>query len=271
MVDFYRTLEVPRGASADEIKKAYRRLALKWHPDKNPDRQDEASKKFKEISQAYEVLSDDKKRKIYDQFGKDGLNGHASHRDGTSTFRHHFYHPNNNGNTHFRRPHPFFSTDNEFFGPSGAFTDPFKLFDEFFRADPFANEFFVDSEDVFGAHSAHGLLSSLLLGTHRTHAQNRARAGTLSRRGPRRGVSHNDLSGIFDPDLFKDPFFDSPSSKGSRNANSAPIRRTTTSTKFLGGCKIVTKKVVENGVTNLYVYENDRLKSHRRDGVTQPI
>src|SRR5262245_7765478 len=66
--DYYRTLGVARGASADEIQKAYRKLAKKHHPDLNPD--DKASqKKFKEVQQAYDVLSDDKKRKMYDQFG----------------------------------------------------------------------------------------------------------------------------------------------------------------------------------------------------------
>lgn len=64
MVDYYKILEVSRNASVADIKKAYRRLALKWHPDKNPDNQDEATKKFKEISEAYEVLSDEKKRKV---------------------------------------------------------------------------------------------------------------------------------------------------------------------------------------------------------------
>lgn len=64
MVDYYKVLELNRSASQADIKKAYRRLALKWHPDKNPDNQDEATKKFKEISEAYEVLSDEKKKKV---------------------------------------------------------------------------------------------------------------------------------------------------------------------------------------------------------------
>ncbi|KAJ8927740.1 hypothetical protein NQ314_019743 [Rhamnusium bicolor] len=72
MVDYYKILKVPNGASKAEIKKAYRKLALKWHPDKNPDNMDEANKKFREISEAYEILSDDKKRKMYDQYGKEG-------------------------------------------------------------------------------------------------------------------------------------------------------------------------------------------------------
>lgn len=71
--DFYSVLEVSRSASADEIKKSYRKLAMKFHPDKNPgDKKSED--KFKEITEAYEVLSDAKKRELYDQFGFSGPN-----------------------------------------------------------------------------------------------------------------------------------------------------------------------------------------------------
>ena len=66
--DYYSTLGVSKSASKDDIKKAYRKLAMKYHPDRNPGQ--EAEKKFKEASEAYEVLSDDKKRSQYDQFGK---------------------------------------------------------------------------------------------------------------------------------------------------------------------------------------------------------
>ncbi len=74
MSDYYKILGVERNASADDLKKAYRKLAMKYHPDKNPNDK-EAEKKFKEINAAYDVLKDDKKRQTYDQFGEAGLNG----------------------------------------------------------------------------------------------------------------------------------------------------------------------------------------------------
>ena len=70
--DFYEVLGVEKTASADEIKKAYRKAAMKYHPDRNPGDK-EAEAKFKEAGEAYEVLSDDDKRSRYDQFGHAGV------------------------------------------------------------------------------------------------------------------------------------------------------------------------------------------------------
>ncbi len=67
--DYYEVLGIGREADADAIKKAYRRLALKYHPDRNPDDDDGASARFKEASEAYQVLSDGEKRAQYDRFG----------------------------------------------------------------------------------------------------------------------------------------------------------------------------------------------------------
>ena len=74
--DYYEVLGVDRGASADEIKKAYRKAALKYHPDKNPGDK-EAEEKFKEAAEAYDVLSNPDKKARYDQFGHEGMNAGA--------------------------------------------------------------------------------------------------------------------------------------------------------------------------------------------------
>lgn len=72
--DYYQVLGVPREASAEDIKKAYRQMALKHHPDRNPGSQ-EAEERFKEAAEAYSVLGDAEKRSVYDRFGRDGLRG----------------------------------------------------------------------------------------------------------------------------------------------------------------------------------------------------
>ena len=74
--DYYEILGVSKSASADEIKKAYRKLAIKYHPDKNPGDKS-AEEKFKEAAEAYEVLSDADKKARYDQFGHAGVGGAA--------------------------------------------------------------------------------------------------------------------------------------------------------------------------------------------------
>jgi molecular chaperone DnaJ len=76
--DYYEVLGAQKGASADDIKRAYRRMAMKYHPDKNPGDQ-EAEARFKECAEAYEVLSDPQKRQQYDQYGHEGLRGAGMH------------------------------------------------------------------------------------------------------------------------------------------------------------------------------------------------
>ncbi|PNJ31259.1 DNAJB6 isoform 7 [Pongo abelii] len=122
MVDYYEVLGVQRHASPEDIKKAYRKLALKWHPDKNPENKEEAERKFKQVAEAYEVLSDAKKRDIYDKYGKEGLNGGGG------------------GGSHFDSPFEFGFT----------FRNPDDVFREFFGGrDPFSFDFFgVADEDA---------------------------------------------------------------------------------------------------------------------------
>lgn len=73
MADYYSILQLDKKANEQDIKKAYKKAAIKWHPDKNPDNKETAEKRFKEVSEAYSVLSDKKKREIYDMYGKEGL------------------------------------------------------------------------------------------------------------------------------------------------------------------------------------------------------
>ena len=77
--DYYQVLGVERNASLEDVKKAYRKMALKWHPDRNPNNKEEAETRFKEAAEAYEVLGDPEKRQRYDQFGHEGLAGMHMH------------------------------------------------------------------------------------------------------------------------------------------------------------------------------------------------
>ena len=81
--DYYDVLGVRKSAKKDELKKAYRKLAMKYHPDRNPD-DSQAAEKFKELSEAYEILSDDQKRQTYDNFGHEGVNSSFSSSQGAA-------------------------------------------------------------------------------------------------------------------------------------------------------------------------------------------
>lgn len=72
--DYYQVLGISKSATEAEIKKAYKKLAVKWHPDKNPDNQEAAAEVFKKIGEAYAVLSNADQRATYDRYGKEGLN-----------------------------------------------------------------------------------------------------------------------------------------------------------------------------------------------------
>src|SRR4030043_1410563 len=84
--DYYDILGVSKSASAEEIKKAYRKQALEWHPDRHKDNKEEAEKRFKEINEAYQVLSDPQKKSAYDQFGHQAFTPGGGFPGGGSPF-----------------------------------------------------------------------------------------------------------------------------------------------------------------------------------------
>lgn len=130
--DYYKTLGVSKSATAQEIKSAYRKLALQYHPDRNKGK--ESEEKFKEVTKAYEVLGDEQKRKTYDQFGAaafeqgsaggpGGPFGGFGGQNGPFTYT---YTSNGQGNP---------------FEGMGGFTDPFEIFEQFFGGgNPFGRQ-----------------------------------------------------------------------------------------------------------------------------------
>ena len=127
--DYYDILGVSKNASAAELKQAYRKLALQWHPDRN--KSAEATEKFKEINQAYEVLADAKKREAYDQFGhaafESGAAGFGGFEGGpfSQTYR---QGPFTYTYTNMGGGSPFEDLGFDF----GGFSDPFEIFESFF-------------------------------------------------------------------------------------------------------------------------------------------
>ncbi len=131
MKDFYEVLGVSKNASAAELKSAYRKLALKWHPDRN--KSSDAAEKFKEINKAFEVLSDPKKKEMYDQYGPEAFSragaggaapGGFNYQQGPFTYTYTNFGGENS---------PFEGVD------FGGFSDPFEIFEQFFGfQSPFA-------------------------------------------------------------------------------------------------------------------------------------
>ncbi|XP_050641685.1 dnaJ homolog subfamily B member 6 isoform X1 [Macaca thibetana thibetana] len=232
MVDYYEVLGVQRHASPEDIKKAYRKLALKWHPDKNPENKEEAERKFKQVAEAYEVLSDAKKRDIYDKYGKEGLNGGGG------------------GGSHFDSPFEFGFT----------FRNPDDVFREFFGGrDPFSFEFFEDPfEDFFG--NRRGPRGSRSRGTGSFFS---AFSGFPSFGS---GFSSFDTGFTSFGSLGHGGLtsFSSTSFGGGGMGNFKSI---STSTKMVNGRKITTKRIVENGQERVEVEEDGQLKSLTINGV----
>ncbi|CAF2019186.1 unnamed protein product [Rotaria magnacalcarata] len=251
MTDFYEILEIEKTATDDEVKKAYRRLALKWHPDKNLSNKKQAEEKFKLISEAYEVISDKEKRRKYDLLGRAGLsnnhsnNSHSSN-GGYSRFSEDFL----NRTFHFHNPFDIFE---QFMSHFGGMDDDFG-----FGRNPFA--------DFHHPHSRFGNYSS-------------------SRRDPHRHQMAL-FDSMFSPmrmSLFdRDPFGHDLSGNhvGSitsvnfsfGSGNTRPVsKKTTKSTKIVNGRRVVTTRVEENDQTTETIEEDGRLTSRKVNGVLQAI
>ncbi|XP_007188034.2 dnaJ homolog subfamily B member 2 isoform X2 [Balaenoptera acutorostrata] len=212
MASYYEILDVPRSASADDIKKAYRKKALQWHPDKNPDNKEFAEKKFKEVAEAYEVLSDKHKREIYDHYGREGLTGAS-----TGPCR----------------------AEAGSGGPGFTFTfrSPEEVFREFFgNGDPFAELF----DDL-------GPFSEL----QNRSARHSGPFFTFSSSFP----GHSDFS----------------SSSFSFSPGAGAFRSVSTSTTFVQGRRITTRRIMENGQERVEVEEDGQLKSVTINGIPDDL
>nr|CAH8868144.1 unnamed protein product [Trichobilharzia regenti] len=243
---YYEVLGIQKNASGDEIKKAYRRLALRWHPDKNPDKKEEAEKRFKRISEAYEVLSDPKKRGIYDKYGREGvLNGSSRGTEG------------------FGGADPFFVfTPFQF-----HFRDPMDIFREFFGGSGLDSFFGPSMSDVHSSHFGRTHRSN----SHRTagrqsgspyHHAHSGRSSQMQSYDPMHVSSF--MGSIFDS-AFDDSMFNplmafSSSGFGSPQGTSSTsvfssfggfpsgnFRSVSTSSKYVNGKMVRVTKVVENG------------------------
>ncbi|XP_050440311.1 dnaJ homolog subfamily B member 6-B isoform X1 [Adelges cooleyi] len=262
--DYYSVLGVTQNASINDIKKAYRKLALKWHPDKNPENQEQANRMFKTISEAYEVLSDetkrklyddqrkrkfsaspkpffynffespfhryfDKKRKAYNQYGKDGLiNGGAGHGG------------RRRGPRHTNHYDPF---GQDFGSGFFNFRDPEDVFREFFNTSDITDLLFP-GQRYSGHHEMSTMMNPFGFG----------------------GFGGGFGSG-FD-DMFSMANAGFANGGGGSGGN---IKRTSISTRFVNGKKITTKKISEGGKEIVETYENDMLKSKTINGVPQAI
>ncbi|XP_053962129.1 dnaJ homolog subfamily B member 6 isoform X1 [Anastrepha ludens] len=328
MVDYYKVLDISQSATESEVKKAYKKLALKWHPDKNPNNLDEANKRFRELSEAYEVLSDARRRKIYDAratLHKEGSNSNYSKARGYTsgsgyryrtrsdskrdynfnyndddysrydnnstkhgnryqsfTFRNLFewtpFHKlfekkrrvydqygkegllgdrGNHRSSRHHHSHDF--EDFDIMGSPFVFRPPEEVFREFFGVNsPFADLF----RDVHGYPQSNrhnnGLSSS-----------GRQHVGTKLASPLGAPMLHYSMMDFMMPTNGFTSFSSMPIGRGS--TGNGAVKRTSTSTTFVNGKKLMTKRVYENGKETIFSYENDVLKSKTVNGVAQKL
>uniref|UniRef100_H0XQ33 J domain-containing protein n=1 Tax=Otolemur garnettii TaxID=30611 RepID=H0XQ33_OTOGA len=239
MVDYYEVLGVPRQASSEVIKKAYHKLALKWHPDKNPENKEEAGQKFKQVAEAYEVLSDTKKRRIYDRYGKAGMED-----------------VDTNGE-------PFEDPYEDPFEFVFSFRDPADIFRELFGGrEAFSFDFLADPlEDVFGGQRS----------SRRSRFRGSTRFFSMFNEFPAFGSGFS-----FDPEFTPyeslenedvSSFMPSPGGSGATDS----FKTVTTSTEIVDGKIITTKRIIEHGQERVEVEEDGQLKSLIINGREQSL
>lgn len=145
--DHYETLGILSSATHEEVKKAYRKKAMQWHPDKNSHRKEEAEHQFKRIGESYEVLSDPERRAFYDRYGPEGLTGSKAAEDHAPQRQYAFHSPHDIFAEFFRGQDPFSS-----FGDIFGHHDPFSSFDN--DMDPWGNNYHRQraQNSFFGSH-----------------------------------------------------------------------------------------------------------------------
>lgn len=239
--DYYEILGITRDANQDQIKKAYRKLALKWHPDKNLDKREIAEHNFKRLAEAYEVLSDTEKRQVYDRSGKEGLANGAGEAPGPGA----------------GFGFGGFPGMADLFGGGGgggmffSFRDPNEVFRDFFGgADPFG--------DIFNDMSQQHHQSD---GYGNQQQQQQQQHSNMFSMDPFSMLSG--LGGLGGMSMSMS------SSSGSSCGPDGQVKRISTSVKVVNGKRIETKRVVDNGVETVTVTENGQVKSKTVNGQQQ--
>ncbi|KAK8767892.1 dnaJ homolog subfamily B member 6-B-like [Amblyomma americanum] len=252
--EYYRALEVPRNATQDDIRRAYRRLALRWHPDKNPDNKDDAEKRFKAIAEAYEVLSDETKRRQYDLYGPSGYDTSQQTDVGASSC----------------------STSSRHGGVFSAFRDPEELFREFFgTSDPFEELFRTVRQ---GSASMHPHAKS-------SNPSRPSGGGGSVQTGGSPSFHHCGL----DPGRILRPgfFFDlddllfgacgsvptGPGGLGfpSQGGFAGLPTEQMSSVRYSNGKRCETRTIVQDGVKTVLCFEDGRMVSRTVNGVSQDV
>lgn len=252
----YTLLGVQKNSTDADIKKAYRKLALKWHPDKNPDRKEKAERMFKRIANAYEVLSNEKSRTEYDKYG---VRGQGATFTGASTAQQQH---RSSANRDRRRTTAFHT-----FGGNGSanFRSPFDIFREFFGdsflfggIDPTFFAFYDPAEELAAAARRRRYTANIFANANNNNFHPHFNGAHKhrhyhSQQGKEKDENKCEFSSVI---RFSKSVKD-PDNK---------LKKTTTCTRLIDGKRIVTKKTEDDGEETLEVLEDGILKSRLING-----